>query len=1091
MQKNIQILIWVTFGMLIFVFFVSSNSAVADTSQVFVQLGHSKDVTSVAFSPDGTMVVSGSQDNTVKVWDVTSGREIVTLKGHKNMVWSVDFSPDGNFVISGSRDGFLILWDILSGKKIRTMGGNKGQILTVKFHKSGKYALSGSNAAELKLWDLKSGRAVRIFKGHTKHIKSLDFSPDGKYIVSGGSDKSVRVWNIRSGKSVRTFSRHTNEVKFVRFINGGKHIVSEGYDSLRIWDRSTGREIKVFKREPLSASCLALSPDGKKILDNNLNFVNLANGRTIKKMKESYLVINSAAFSPDGARVIAGSDKQLVLLDMGTGNRIRTFKGHADIINTIASNPASARFMLSGSQSGKLSLWDIERGQKIRQFKEFLSQGSNKSQTVVFDPGDPPIKAVAFSPKGKYAISGYNSGLILLWDIASGKVIKSFKEKCSLSTLAFSPDNTKFISGGGVHNPVFGQIDTCFTLWDIASGQAIRSFDMSSKEGHQRMVCSVAFSPDGKTAISSSEDKTIKIWDISSAREIRSFKWRKGACYSLAYGPDGRTILSGSWEGTFILWNVASGKVIRTFKGHNHSINSVAFSPDGKTAISGDNVGRVKHWDIHSGQEIQSLKGHFGSITSLSFNRDGSRIISGSEDGTIRIWDSKTGREIAQMICFKDEEWIIITPEGFYNCSPKGDKHLNVRAGKKVYSIEQFYGIFYRPDLVYAKLQRGADALIHQNIAKVDIKKVIAGGAPPAVSFVSPDMSKMVSQRDITITIELTNQGGGIGKLEWKINGITVGVQEEKRGISVKKRKGRYVPIRKSKLITLSPGENIIRIAAYNAKNQITSVSKALTLTLKDEISSKPTLYLLTIAINSYRDKSLWLKYSVPDAESIASAFQNYSHSIFTDVSKTNLFDNGATYTGIDNMFDLLATKVQPYDVFVLYIAGHGVTLDGRYHFLPYDFRYRNENSIRNYAINQDHFQQWLSRIKARKSLILMDTCNSGSFTKAQFIQRGITEKTAIDKLTRATGRATIVASKDDQPALEGFKGHGIFTYVLLSGLKEADTRNGNRDRLTSIHEMAAYIDEHVPEITFKAFGYEQVPQLNMMGRDFPIAVTQ
>ncbi len=513
---------------------------------------------------------------------------------------------------------------------------------------------------------------------------------------------------------------------------------------------------------------------------------------------------------------------------------------------------------------------------------------------------------------------------------------------------------------------------------------------------------------------------------------------------------------------------------------------------DGQYEIKWTNrIEDIKQWDIFSGHKIRSLKGHFGSITSLSFDRDGKRIISGSEDGSIRIWDGKTGQEIAKIICFKDEEWIIITPEGFYNCSPKGDKYLNVRAGKKVYGIEQFYEIFYRPDLVYAKLQGGADALLHQSVAKIDIKKVIAGGAPPVVTFVSPDTSKMVSQRDISITIELTDQGGGIGKLEWKINDITVGVQEEERGISVKKIKERSVPIRESKLITLSPGENIIKITAYNAKNEITSTSRALALTLKDEISSKPTLHLLTIAINSYRDKSLWLKYSVPDAESIASAFQNYSHAIFTDISKTHLFDNGVTYKGIDNIFRLLATKVQPNDVFVLYLAGHGITLDGRYHFLPYDFRYRNEDSIRNDAINQDHFQEWLSRIKARKSLVLMDTCNSGSFTKAQFIQRGITEKTAIDKLTRATGRATIVASKDNQPALEGFKGHGIFTYVLLSGFKEADTKNGNRNRQTSIHEIAAYIDEHVPEITFKAFGYEQVPQMNMMGRDFPIAVTQ
>jgi len=699
-----------------------------------------------------------------------------------------------------------------------------------------------------------------------------------------------------------------------------------------------------------------------------------------------------------------------------------------------------------------------------------------------------PIYSVTFSPDGRYALSGSFDKTLRLWDLTTAKELKNFEHPKYVRSVAISPDGRYALSGGG---------DRVLRYWDLTTGKEVRSF-----KGHAGSIYSVAFSPNGRYALSGGScgkggkdgDKTMYLWDLVSSKRVRAFRDQPSHRYvaAVAFSPDGRYALSGEWDKTVKIWDVATGYKLRTLTGHTAYVERATFSPEGKMVISGGYDKVLRLWNMATGKEIKTFTGHSGKIYSLLFSPDGRYVLSGSTDKTTRLWDTATGKEIAQRVHFSDGEWIYITPEGFYNCSPKGAKYLRVTLGKKVYRIDQFYGALYRPDLVLAKIDGDSEGLVRQAASRLNLKKMLAGGAPPQVAFVAPEFSETLTKRDIELTIELSDQGGGIGKTEWKINGMTVGIDKEaERGILVKKGGTQAKAIRLKKLVTLSPGENYIQVIAYNAKNEIASYPAELRLTLKDEISTKPALYLVSIGVNRYRDKALWLKYSVADAKAIASALENQSRPIFTKIVVTAIFDGQATYEEIDSIFKKVSKKAKTHDVFVLYLAGHGVTKDGRYHFLPYNFRYRNEDSIRQSAITQDHLQEWLSLIKARKSLVLMDTCNSGSFTRTQGRQRGIAEKTAINKLTRATGRATIVAAKDDQPAMEGYKGHGVFTYVLLKALQEADKNHGNRDRQTSIFEISSYVDEKVPEITFKAFGYEQVPQLNMQGSDFPIAIVR
>jgi hypothetical protein len=464
------------------------------------------------------------------------------------------------------------------------------------------------------------------------------------------------------------------------------------------------------------------------------------------------------------------------------------------------------------------------------------------------------------------------------------------------------------------------------------------------------------------------------------------------------------------------------------------------------------------------------------------------------------------------------------------------------------------YNRFYRPDLIYAKLHGDSKKLWAQKEASTDVKTVLAGGLAPIVAFIEPKSDTSVNRHIIDTKASVMDQGGGIGKVIWRINDVTVATDTYADRQLLRTATGQgwseNLAVSLKQQLTLMPGDNTIELIAYNRQNEIASPPAVITLTfkppaaptlaaqrppvsaspseapptsapsaapqtvtsappiadkaesppplrislaspVKNTASMPPTLHLMVVGINRYRDKALQLKYAVQDGRAIIESIRQTGAPLFREIKVTPLFDDQATLKGLESAFrDAMAT-VSTQDVFMLYLAGHGVTLDGRYYFLPQDFRYYNDDAVRTNAINQENLQRWLAGVPARKSLVLIDTCESGSFSQSLVAVRGMAEKTAIAKLTRATGRATIAASTDEQPAAEGYRGHGVFTYVLLQALRHADGEFGNRDGLTGLFELAAYVNDQVPTITMDAFKFEQIPQVHMVGTDFPIGVVK
>jgi WD40 repeat protein len=1042
------------------------------------QLGHSSDVLSAAFSPDSRTIVSGSSDTTVKVWDVASGRELRTLVGHgynrlgDGKVFAVAFSPDGRTVASASGDWTVKLWEAATGRELHTLKEHREAVLAVAFSPDGRIIATGGADKTVKLWDVADGRELRTLSGHDNSVAAVAFSPGGRAIASASSDKTLKLWDVASGNEVRKLVGHASAVSAIAFSRDGREIVSGSVDStLKVWDVQTGRELRTVRAHDDAVSAVSWSPDGKVLVSSSgesLKMWNAANGQEIRSFGRAAQSVSSLAFAPEGNgllaayKAFAGGGGFLKLWDATTGGELRSFMGRGSTVTNLASSPNGD--ILSVGNDQVLRIWDTKTGRQLHAFGRL-----------------PDVTHAAFSPDGRLLILASNDKTVRLWDAASGREVRVLKgHEQGVTSVAVSPNGRTLASGS---------LNGGLKLWDVATGRDLRTVYTGEK------ISAVAFTPDGRFVFTATSG-LVRVWDLMRARWLEIYVGHGRQVTSIAFSPDGQTLVSGSADKLVKLWRTNSeAPSFRTLAGHTDNVTAVAFAPDGNMILSGSADKTLKLWDVSSGRNVRTMRAHIDRVFAVTYSLQGRTFVSAGMDKTIRHW-SGDGELLATSLA-DGGQWMTITPEGFFDASESGAQMLTAVRGLEAFSIDQFYQVLYRPDLVREKLAGDPRGLVREAAAKLDLDKVIGTGGAPSVALVHGGSSATATavkvraeQGEVTATI--TDSGGGVGRVEWRVNGVTVGL--DARGFD---RLGHDAPgalqlvtqpsssLVLTRNVDLAPGENVIEVIAYNAANLIASPPARLAMTREGATEvSRPRLHVLAVGVNTYHDSRLQLAFATVDARALGDGLKRAGGTLYESVEVTTVLDEGGTAANLENTFAALAGKIRPHDVFVFFLAGHGKTIDGRYYFLPQDFRYSGDESIVSQGIGQDKWQEWFSRISARKSLLLYDTCESGSLTGDRVATRGVERVAALERMTRATGRTTLTASTDDAPALEGYRGHGVFTYALLDAFGKADS---NGDGLVDVTELASFIDTHVPELSFQAFRQRQFPQMKIVGSNFPV----
>jgi WD40 repeat protein len=1098
------------FFIIAFAFF----SADAQTPELLVQLGHSERVKCIDYNHDGSYLISGGNDNVIKLWQVANGLVIRTFQGHRGLVYDIEWGRDEKNIFSCSWDDRRIIkWDIATGKILNEFRFPKDAATKIAVSDDGKFlgAACGNGGAVL----FNAADLSVIKKFDVKETGFINFSNDGKviYITSKGyGSVKMQAFEIASGNKI-------NEMPIFAGVGSvsisGNSMLASNYEKISLYDLASFKEIFTEKKILGKVSSSALSLDEKyiavgmesgsiEILDRKGLPVKGADGNIININREHYSQVNDLEFSPAGDFICtASNDWTLKVFNTSNGKIVRNLRTQSEYLQGTSLNADGNLLAFSSGNiatGNNIGVWDLLKG-KIYPVHKGKASGL-------------PFTGVAFTPKGKTIAAAGRDGKINYWDFPSGNRGDMAISGSPVTCVTYTPNGKNIISGTK---------DGKLIIWrpDRNSSQAIES----DKSG----IASVAVSPDGILIAAGTYDGKVLIYSYETKELLRSIeshtqlKGYSDTSYVMAYGsvtsfsldgsfaalyasimsvafsPDSKTVAAcgGNWINFF---DATSGTITKKINQYGAGFVNISYSHDGKMLCSAGADFIVRTWDVTSGNVIHTLRGHQNEVRAVQFSNSDRFLISGSIDTQVKLWDLKNNKELLSFIIVEGgNDYIISNPQGYYFATKGASKILSFRIGNKVFPFEQFDLKYNRPDIIFSDLSifTYSNANDNPNVPLVKSyyaaykKRLKRSGFTeeqvgselhiPEISFLKKDIPLVTKDPKLEFSIHATDDKYNLKNINVWVNDVPV---YGAAGLPVNAKE-----VDQKCTVILSGERNKITISCRNDKGA-ESYKENVEITYQGGIQNYK-VYYVGIGISNYKDPDFNLRYSVKDINDFSAAIR----SRYPDADITLLTDEKAIKENILRVKEkLLKTTVN--DKVIISLSGHGLlSKELDFYYATYDIDFHHPEGR---GLLYEDLENILEGIPARNKLLLVDACHSGEVDKEEKLTvadqgtpvkgvnviaaRGVGTldegnsigldnsfelmQEVFSDLNKGNGAVVISAAGGREYALESAEwNNGVFTFSVLDGLKNNKADLDNNSKI-SVTELKKFVSESVQRLT-------------------------
>ncbi|OMJ69001.1 hypothetical protein SteCoe_33390 [Stentor coeruleus] len=619
-------------------------------------IGHTGKINCLSFVSNSYLVVSGSADSTIKIWNFSEKCEICTLEGHEAEIKSLAVSSDGSLIMSFSTNSSMILWDLSSKTQIFKNSSNKFYINSMVFTENSEKIIMACNEHSVKFWDVNKKHVDHAINQGQGSVKAIAITPSCETIIAGYDDFKLRILSVQDKRCESNYNLGDFELNCADITNDYNYLAAGGKDgSLTIWNMAKNKLYKKVHFNDGYFNLMEITADNKILVagggNGEVNIYNIEKKKLVYSIKAHSATIWGLAITPNQKYIVSGGEDLLVKVwKLSDKSEKRVFEGHSDCINTVDST-SDSKYIISGSEDCLIKVWNLKSKEEVFTLnceskvfcvkwyepKKWIISGSRdylirlwdfNTQSVhnIFKGHTSTVRCLFISVDNQYLVScGYDS-MVFAWNLEEEKEIFSIDGNCQwLRSICMTSDNKNIIASGG---------GSMVKAWKFEDQNIV----FNAKVNSASTRC-ISLTRDDKYLIASGNEGSIRIIDYATKQEYAVLHQMPNQINSLKFSSKFNFIAAGHENSSVYIYYIKTKKSRITLIGHVDKVNCIQLMSSDKYVVSGSSDNTIKIWNILTRVCENTFTGHTASVVSLAISQDNSLIASGSADFSIRLWN--------------------------------------------------------------------------------------------------------------------------------------------------------------------------------------------------------------------------------------------------------------------------------------------------------------------------------------------------------------------------------------------------------------------------------------------------------------------